>query len=361
MDLIAGEIVLPNHYATLGIAPSSRPAAIRAAYVELMRRYHPDVNPSATGAARVRVITAAYAVLGVPDRRAAYDLERTRLVAATGSVFMAERPHWRLTPLLAVSFGLAVIVLLLPLLIPPPFNPPERSGPTSSVGGRQQAAPLEQDELTTAWNPAALCSSPAAARLIKRELFRRAARLRGIDRAAYDRLADYSLLRFDPPLLARAKSGTVSCNASVAVELPPSVATMDGRRTVSGKIAYAVRGDGSYNSTISVISEGPIVGPLATLAQTSGPSADAAVTSAAPEDEARGQRAHVVEQMSPVAQPAEAAVARAQAIQARPKPPQPRPATPVRRAGPAAEADQKPAWQQPLKPAWQRPLPPSSD
>lgn len=356
-----GEIVLPDHYATLGIAPSSRAAAIRAAYLELMRRCHPDRNSSDAGAARVRAITAAYAVLGAPDRRAAYDLQRTRLLLAESSVFMPERPQWRLTPFLAVSFGLVVIVLLLPLLIPPPLSPPERSGPASSVGGRQQAAPLEQDQIASGWNPAALCAAPAAADIMKRELFRRAARLRGSDRAAYDRLAVHSLIRIDSPALAKAKSETVSCNASVAVALPPGVAAVGGQRIVTGKVSYSLRVDGSYSS---LITDGPIVGLLATLAQTSGQAADAADPSAASEDGARGEPPKIAEQMTSPAQPPEAAVTRAQPIQ-----PRLQPRAAARTAGPAAGAGQtpawqqplKPAWQQPLKPAWQQPLPPAND
>lgn len=237
--------MLPDHYATLGIAPSSRPAAIRTAYVELMRRYHPDRNPSAAGAAWVRAITAAYAVLGVPDRRAAYDLKRIRMVAAAGSVFMPERPQWRLTPLLAVIFGLAVIVLLLPLLIPPPLIQPERSGPTSSVGGRQQAAPLEQDQ--------SAIGSPLAGMQMPRQ--------------ATDQL-----------------------NAPAG---------------------------------------------------------------------ARNELTNVLEQMLSAAQPPEAVVARAQAIQPRREPPQPLPAAPAHRAGPSARTGQAPAWQQPIKPAWQQPIKPA--
>lgn len=152
--------MLPDYYATLGITPSSRPAAIRAAYVELMRRYHPDLNSSAGGAVRVRAITAAYAVLGVPDRRVAYDLRRTRLVAAEGSALMPERRQWG--PFLAAAFGLALIVLVLPLLISPPLIPPERSGPTSSVGERQQAVPLKQQQTATGWNPGALGAAEGA-------------------------------------------------------------------------------------------------------------------------------------------------------------------------------------------------------
>src|SRR5688500_14770972 len=67
------ETVTPNHYSTLGLSPASEDVVIRAAYLALMRRYHPDRNPSAEAAARARAIAAAYAVLGDPGRRAEYD------------------------------------------------------------------------------------------------------------------------------------------------------------------------------------------------------------------------------------------------------------------------------------------------
>ena len=289
--------MLPDHYATLGVAPSSRPAAIRAAYVELMRRYHPDKNPSDAHKARVRAITAAYAVLSVPDLRVSYDLERAKLVAAQSPIFMPERPPWRATPLLAAMFGLAVIALLLPFLIPPPFVPPQQTGPTSSVGvgGHEPTAQLEHGQSADRSAPVALCSSPAAAGQIKRELFLRAARLRGSDRATYERLSDYSLIRFDSPPLAKAGPSTVSCEVSVAVSLAPGVTTPSGRSAVTGKIGYLLRADGSYRDTISLITEGSIVRELATLSRASSVTADAADLSAVPEAGAVSEHAKLVE------------------------------------------------------------------
>ncbi len=65
-----------DHYATLGLAPHAAHSAIRAAYLALMQRYHPDKNHSADAAARAREVTVAYGVLGNRERRSAYDLER---------------------------------------------------------------------------------------------------------------------------------------------------------------------------------------------------------------------------------------------------------------------------------------------
>ena len=56
--------------------PGADDAVIRAAYRALMRAYHPDRNDDPQAHARVRQITAAFAVLGDRAKRAAYDAER---------------------------------------------------------------------------------------------------------------------------------------------------------------------------------------------------------------------------------------------------------------------------------------------
>ena len=73
---------MADHYAVLGLAPYAEHSAVRAAYLALMRRYHPDMNSSEEAAARAREVTAAYEVLGNPDRRIDYDLARAHAHAA---------------------------------------------------------------------------------------------------------------------------------------------------------------------------------------------------------------------------------------------------------------------------------------
>jgi hypothetical protein len=65
-----------DYYAVLGVSPESEDIVIPAAYRALMRRYHPDKNPSAEAARKTLEINAAYAVLGDPSARAAYDARR---------------------------------------------------------------------------------------------------------------------------------------------------------------------------------------------------------------------------------------------------------------------------------------------
>ena len=61
-------------YAVLGVSPNANDAAIRSAYRHLARRHHPDAG----GDERVMmVLNKAWAILRDPDRRAAYDHQRT--------------------------------------------------------------------------------------------------------------------------------------------------------------------------------------------------------------------------------------------------------------------------------------------
>lgn len=65
-----------DHYATLGIAPTSDDVVVRAAFKALMLKYHPDTNTSADAHARAAKINAAYEVLRDPKSRADYDAKR---------------------------------------------------------------------------------------------------------------------------------------------------------------------------------------------------------------------------------------------------------------------------------------------
>lgn len=67
----------PDCYAVLGLPEDADAAAVRRAYRRLARDCHPDANPDDPRAAeRFLTLAAAYAVLGHPARRAAYDGRR---------------------------------------------------------------------------------------------------------------------------------------------------------------------------------------------------------------------------------------------------------------------------------------------
>ena len=60
-------------YQVLQVDPQAEPEILEAAYRRLAKKYHPDVATSPDAGARMKEITAAYAVLRDPRQRAAYD------------------------------------------------------------------------------------------------------------------------------------------------------------------------------------------------------------------------------------------------------------------------------------------------
>ncbi|HVM22529.1 MAG TPA: hypothetical protein VM308_04395 [Sphingomicrobium sp.] len=115
------------------------------------------------------------------------------------------------------------------------------------------------------------CASKSTYDLIKRELFRRAAQLRGSDQAAYDRLSAYASLRMENPVMEseNAQSKAVTCAGSLSLDLPPGVVVVGGRRSLSADVDYTVQpaADGS-GPVVLLRNADSIITPLATLART---------------------------------------------------------------------------------------------
>lgn len=65
--------MLPDYYAILEVARAASPKEIRTAYRKLALRWHPDRSRDPDAAARFQALREAYAVLGTPERRSAYD------------------------------------------------------------------------------------------------------------------------------------------------------------------------------------------------------------------------------------------------------------------------------------------------
>ncbi|MBP6769379.1 MAG: J domain-containing protein, partial [Reyranella sp.] len=90
-----------DHYLVLGVPRTADAATIRAAYVALAKRYHPDVatgNPE-LAAFNFRQITDAYQTLSDPDARAHYDAKvRVALDAERTRREQAAAALWAVTP-----------------------------------------------------------------------------------------------------------------------------------------------------------------------------------------------------------------------------------------------------------------------
>lgn len=176
-----------DHYAILGVKPTAEPAVIRAAYLALMREYHPDRNPSPAAVERAQAIIAAFKELGDFDRRNHYDWDQRREREKAQAALVAAPPRRKLGAgaIAAGSIGLAAIAALLmrpdstPAPAPPPANSPvlaTRKAPSAPV---RRATPariasrdkVEQlDPVKPAKEPVRVAmANPVVVKLVKKE------------------------------------------------------------------------------------------------------------------------------------------------------------------------------------------------
>jgi curved DNA-binding protein CbpA len=77
-----------NYYEVLGLHPGADLAAIKKAFRQLARKYHPDLHGGKPSSAMVQISTA-YDVLSDPQRKARYDktgcVDELRLVGRKGA------------------------------------------------------------------------------------------------------------------------------------------------------------------------------------------------------------------------------------------------------------------------------------
>jgi curved DNA-binding protein CbpA len=110
-----------THYDVLGVAPDAGVEQIRAAYLRLARRHHPD-HPGGSAEA-MQAVNVAWQVLRDPVRRRAYDVEIGR--PDPRDVFVEDRPfeddepgQWvDDTPLSRAGQRGPLLALLPPLLV----------------------------------------------------------------------------------------------------------------------------------------------------------------------------------------------------------------------------------------------------
>ena len=68
-------------YQILQIDPAAEQEVVQAAFKRLALKYHPDKNPSPDAHRRMQELNEAYAVIGDPFQRAAYDQQRQEKLA----------------------------------------------------------------------------------------------------------------------------------------------------------------------------------------------------------------------------------------------------------------------------------------
>ena len=167
------------------------------------------------------------------------------------------------------TIGLIGGLLLLVLLVA--YFATGRNPDQDKLGNASVEAQASGDEKA--------CASKATYDLIKRDLFRRAAQVRGSDQGAYDRLSAYAALRMENPVMESESgaTGAVNCSGSLSLDLPPGVAVVGGRRTLNAQVDYTVQpaADGS-GQVVLLHNADPIVTPLATLARVAQPARPAA-------------------------------------------------------------------------------------
>jgi hypothetical protein len=230
--------VTGNYYAILGVSPTSEDAVIRAAYRALIRRHHPDADPSGDAPERARAINAAYAVLGDPEKRARYDgfLAAQELIKPDPQPRSLRAVSLPQAGLVAIG-ALALLAAVLAVLAPPrQLGPGARPGIVAVRGG---APAVPRPNTSTAPDENSTCRTQAAQGLVKKALFDRAARLRGGYSAAFGRISDRAVVRVDLAETIPAE-GALGCAGWVALDLPSGVVLEDGRSNLNAQIGYSL-------------------------------------------------------------------------------------------------------------------------
>lgn len=177
------------------------------------------------------------------------------------------RPMRRFTP---TQIGLTIAGILILAFVLWTVASTRRENPDKLTDGNSSAVERAAD-------PAKRCASQSTYDHIKRDLFRRAAALRGSDQAAFDKIASYSVVRIDQPLLDSEDetTGAVACSGSLILDLPPGVAVVGGRRTLTGDIGYTLQRSADGNGEVLTLTRADgIITPLATLARVGRPASE---------------------------------------------------------------------------------------
>ena len=214
-----------DHYRTLGVAATADEAVIRAVYVTLMKRFHPDRNASPETLLRAQAINEAYAVLGDPKRRAAYDDERAGMQPWDRGAALPQ-------PRRRGGGASAAAVLMLALAAAGGLY---AYWPSLTQADRRRAAAIP-----IASTPAR-CAALADPERIREALIVRLDQAGVLDRSAAGAL---TAARFDlgPATDARdlAAPGEIACLATLSITLPAAFQTASGQGAILSELHYSV-------------------------------------------------------------------------------------------------------------------------
>jgi hypothetical protein len=133
-----------------------------------------------------------------------------------------------------------------------------------------QVAAASNEQPAETIGPDTRCTAASSNEAVKRELFRRAAEIRGSNATSYDRIAEFALLQMNDaaPTAPSSAEQAVECRANATLRLPPNLAVAGGRTNLSGAIGFSVgRANKGAAPVISMIDDEAITIPLATLSQ----------------------------------------------------------------------------------------------
>ena len=111
------------------------------------------------------------------------------------------------------------------------------------------------------------CTSRAVSDEVKRQLFARAAQIRGSNADNYARIAGFALIEINgaAPLAEVSKDEQVDCRGNATLRLPAGLKVAGGRTSLGGDIGYLVAP--GARGTVSLGESDSITIPLATLTQ----------------------------------------------------------------------------------------------
>jgi hypothetical protein len=168
----------------------------------------------------------------------------------------------RLNPTIIALLGGVVVLLLLVAYFATDRNSDQDKLTGNEVTQAQSGSPEKR------------CASQATYDLIKHELFRRAAQLRGSDQGAYDKLSGYAVVRMENPVLESENKDTagVNCSGSLSLDLPPGVAVVGGRRTLTSDVDYTVQPAADTSGNVVLLRNADsVIALLATLGRVGQP------------------------------------------------------------------------------------------